>query len=466
MIMNVPFCVHSLNIILRRDFVSRGLVNILIVIIIGFLATPIPINSEGIDLGLSLDNVSNVAIEENSSTTVVDNSTDNYVFNGILNSNLNPKTLKLVIQSIDTELQTADTPEFFLELVSSSGQSKEFSPLTYEYEGFDDNTKTYTYNIDISKETLNVDSGFYKIYLKSNSSELSETLNIEEHVQYLTDVQYIGSEDKVSKSKMYLKLYLPTKDLKYTVPVSRINPYSNVIIRRTMTAITEGAKENSGLYQGDYLPYASSLKFRKDNITVNFYSRNLEMYKDNSILSNIAVKSLADTLTNITWLPEVERINVTVDKKPSKDYFNGYDLTGPIEKNNKVQLYLPYETDSYLYLLPQDANISNDEINDLFDNLKMSRPDFMSLIPEDVNLISYFFEENTLILNLSADPTESYANRPDIANMIVESILFTYTELDNIESVKINVSNSNVVTMGTYNIQEALKAPNFINVEK
>lgn len=445
---------------------SRGLINILIVIIIGFLATPIPIHSEGIDLGLSFDNVSNVTVEDNSSTTVVDDSNEKFIFNGVINSNINPETLKIVIQSKDTELTNPESPEFIIDLVGKNKSSMEFSSTIFNYLGYNEVNSTYEYEIDISKEFFNAPSAFYKISLKSNRTDMKDLLIYEDNIQYLSSTMYIGSESGVPKNKMYIKLYLPTKDLKYLVPVSRIAPYSNIIIRRSMNGITEGANQNSGLYAEKYLPYASSLKFTADNITVKFNSRDLDMYKDNGKLSKIAIKSLLDTMTNITWLPEVKKINVLVDNKASDIYFDGYDLKSPLLKNESNKVYLPYETDEYMYLVPVDIESEGDIINDIFDMIKYSKSDFINLIPEDINLVSYFFEGDKLILNLSDNPCKTYQGRPDIENMIMDSILYSYGNLSNVSSIKINIANSDVSSIGNYDLNEYLTAPEYINIEK
>ena len=122
-------------------------------------------------------------------------------------------------------------------------------------------------------------------------------------------------------------------------------------------------------------------------------------------------------------------------------------IISSIKQDNIKKINIYYYDKLNSNILPEYRKFDIKEssvVQDIFNELKSltKNSNLKPIIPNDVQLIDYRIEGNTLIINLSKE----YNNLSDIDKVIFKvGFLWTVTELDFIKNVKISVENKEII---------------------
>lgn len=328
------------------------------------------------------------------------------------------------------------------------------------------------YSFDISQENLELSSGSYNFKIYSTGEIFSNVKPYEIFVTYLSNSKYISSKDIVEDDHMYLTLYFPDKNYEYLVPVSRKIPYTNKTIRTSINNLLLGPDPLLGLSSDAPIPDVP--KVRVKNKTAYLYLPNdIGKYDEDSTFSQFALNSLINTLTNIDG---VDAVKFLKGGREVNTFFHGTNIKESFEKTNSPKVFLGLETDTEKFLLaPIKVNDNNKEIDNLvpiiFNSLKTCivnathHNNLLATIPDNVELLNYEYNDGKLTLNFDSNFLHAYSKRPEIQKMMIDSILYSFTSIPEINKVSIIVDGTKVDFIDNIDISQPLTAPQFINVE-
>ncbi len=448
----------------------RALLNLFLVLIICFSSSVIPLNLSWFDWS---EDFLKTFSDNNYTKNIV------YSYDTSLTGNLiyNPTNIEFIIFGrFDKDpIVLTEDHQIILEAYKGDKLIKKYvnTEIVKGLKNYDDDKLKLVYTLDISQENLNLTSGYYKLKIYSTLEELSQISPYNTEVIYLSDSKYVGSKNNVEENFMYLLLYFPDKSAQYLIPVSRKVPFTRKTIRTTITNLQMGPGKSLGLAEGSPIPEVPSIWVRGGVAYLNM-PRDIGKYDQGSTISQIALDTLVNSLTSIYG---VEKVKFLQAGKEVESLFHGTSVDEPFTKDNSTKVYLGLETDTKKFLLvPIRLNNreskANTLVHEIFSSLKSGiindhyYEDLFATIPANVKLIDFSVEDNGILsLNLSKEFLEAYAERMDIRQMMLDSILFSFTSIPNVEKISIKVQSKEVPSFNGINITEPLKAPSFINIE-
>ncbi len=192
-----------------------------------------------------------------------------------------------------------------------------------------------------------------------------------------------------------------------------------------------------------------NLKIKKNNNELKGYipsKTKLLSYKleDNHLILNFSkdIKNVSNEkqlITGITYslleLEDINYISFLIEKIPWKNYtklsknigINNEYLLNSIKDSNKVVIYYLDDTNNYYVPITKYLNDKREKIEIIVDELKKTKKDLISYIPEKIKLLSYREEENVLFLNFNEYLKDSCEDsRKKILNTISYSVFDNY----------------------------------------
>ena len=192
-----------------------------------------------------------------------------------------------------------------------------------------------------------------------------------------------------------------------------------------------------------------NLKIKKNNNKLKGYipsKTKLLSYKleDNHLILNFSkdIKNVSNEkqlITGITYsfleLEDINYISFLIEKIPWKNYtklsknigINNEYLLNSIKDSNKVVIYYLDDTNNYYVPITKYLNDKREKIEIIVDELKKTKKDLISYIPEKIKLLSYREEENVLFLNFNEYLKDSCEDsRKKILNTISYSVFDNY----------------------------------------
>lgn len=192
-----------------------------------------------------------------------------------------------------------------------------------------------------------------------------------------------------------------------------------------------------------------NLKIKKNNNKLKGYipsKTKLLSYKleDNHLILNFSkdIKNVSNEkqlITGITYsfleLEDINYISFLIEKIPWKNYtklsknigINNEYLLNSIKDSNKVVIYYLDDTNNYYVPITKYLNDKREKIEIIVDELKKTKKDLISYIPEKIKLLSYREEENVLFLNFNEYLKDSCEDsKKKILNTISYSVFDNY----------------------------------------
>ncbi len=451
---------------------SKFFLNIFFIIIMGLCLTVVPINIDMLDFqNLSFDFSSpdnDEALDEAEETISVFAASipeENYLYN--------PSILDITIKSIDNlsafqeklennlviEVYKFDSQVKALGLGDLGGQISVSSS---------EDVSMLELNLPIDRTSIDLKTGHYIVKIKGNVEDSDLFKDLEYKITYIDDKKYMASTNE-NNNKNLATIYYPDKQLWYSVPVTReVSSRKNSQIRSVLNAILEGPGADSGLNAGQAGPYIPRAYISNGILTLNANSSDLKVYDNGSAMGVSAIDTMVKSLTK---LPNVEEIKFLVDGSDNGLYFHGMSIKDSFKEDVRSKAYLGLSNSSqFNYLLPLDFSDPSDvRIEDMFEVLKhgeldnVAGYDLIQTIPQNVELIDYSIDANTLSLNLSGEFLSAYNSSEDYSLLMIDSLVYSYTSFDGIDSVKILVDGNQVDDFFGINISSPMIRPNFIN---
>jgi len=445
--------------------VSKSFILLILVVLIAYSLSFIPINDNLIDFSF-IDGFLDTTPETEAPATPHE-----YLFetseSGVLH---NPDTVDFHFST--TEKDYPLSTDLLLEIYEEDRLVKTYGGeiLTATNQEEDADTITFTVTLSLSLKTLDLEPGSYQARILPQDEAFKEKiLDLELH--YSGEYTYERAVDAPPSGRQFIKLYFADQQISYLFPVHRAIDQTDQLIRTTLRNLEEGPSESLGLYEKSVAPYSSRALLEDDIVTLYFTSPEVAPYNQGSTASTFAVDALVNTMTGI---PYINGIRILVDSaNPGSDYFHGMTLDGTLTPLDWPLAYLGFETATQRILLnPAGSRTLNEE--SLFEALKgdfeefsayYSNPSTLLPVPGSLALSTWVMEGSVIVLNIEGDLDAHFYKREKNFDLMVDALVNSYASLPGIEGVKLNFLSHETQTLYGYDFSESLSPKPYFNIE-
>ena len=337
----------------------------------------------------------------------------------------------------------------------------------------DDGTLSHrlTNQISLDQSLLNLPDGTYTLSVEPkgdhNIEEILDPLNIPIHYSSITHYQS-AAYDSLSPNSIGLTLFFPDESSKYLIPVTRFVPQTNTTLRETVTQLENGPAVFLGLFDRSPIPPVPRIQLSGGTASL-YMSSQLGFYNEYPNVAHMAANSLAESLGSI---PEVQRIQFYFDNRLMDEGFIGVNTSTFIEPAQPPFMYVIYRAPNGRGLLMprtiDDPLVSVNEMLQLLTlthNYEFYSAEVQPTIPQEVRLIDYSLENNTLMVDFNQDFDNVFLENPLQGRMMLDSILFTLGSLEAVDNVLIRVEGALPSVDIGISFIEPLEIPSYINPE-
>jgi|GEM_PF-1940988 len=310
-----------------------------------------------------------------------------------------------------------------------------------------------------------------------NSEEMELPFSFAENYTYLPAVFNIPGNETA------LTLYFPTSMEDYSVPITRIIPYTAMQIRATIDGLFEGPHEALGLTipEEGIMPPWRNLAYDNGLATINL-SDDLEVFDEDPALGKQAYRAYAYSVNATSF---TNRVQFTFNRGIREEAFGGFSVDSPVTLPEGPTMYFGYETDTErLLLLPEylqedstfaeNQNYYNEnyELEDPEGFYKLlsleGNPDFygerrLPIVHNSVELNNIELQDETLEITFDSSFIEELSE--DAQHAMLDGLLLSFTSFSNVDSVVIYLQNYEDETLYHYPIGTPMDPPNHINPE-
>ncbi len=333
--------------------------------------------------------------------------------------------------------------------------------------------------LDINQKRLGLEDGIYKFVFNSNliSDPDKSTLSI--NVTYDTSGAYYHATNQSPANTKGLTLYFVAEYTDELIPVTRFVVEDKSITRMAIEQLQNGPV-NSGMES--VIKNVTNTTYNNGNVVIDIPS-SYAGYNDGSKDASLAYNAFVKTIFDVDRYWPIYSVTFTVDRIKTDTYFNGLSSESlnllPNTETNYL-LYMAYKIDGRYYLYDYETDMSKTGIlaedsielkaQKLFDAYKdLDVPYGISPIPESITLQEAKAENTTLVLDFDSEFLNTYKDKPDLRQMMLESMVYTFTTMPGIDSVKITVNGEPLKNFVEFDdgrdITAAMYPPDFINPE-
>jgi len=449
----------------------RILLNLIVMVLIGLLSSTYSLNLSPIDYKGSIEietpkDTSTLSLEVENNTTKLFNpeslvithiSQKDEILKGY-NDNIFTATIyqdnKLIRDNIND-----------LELVSIAPSDTTFTISS-------DNPMVTT--MDISQKKLGLDDGTYKIVFKSNLISDEKYSSIQIDVTYDTAGEYVPALNVAPTGTKGLTLFFTTENADILIPITRFVVEDKSLTRMTIEQLQNGPL-NSHLKTviGD----VTNCTYNNGNVVIDIPS-SYAQYNNGSTGSLLAYDTFVKSIFAVDRYWPIHSISFTVDRKSIDTYFHGLDNSKALTNvENNYLIYFAYKVEDRYYLFDTQIDIlkagitTNDTVEikaqklfDAYSDMELTYG--RSPIPEKLTLQGVTTEGNNLVLDFSDSFLKAYENKDNLKVMLVESLIYSFTSIPNVDGIKITVNNKPLTNfIKDKDVSGILTQPEFINPE-
>ncbi|MDD2628506.1 MAG: GerMN domain-containing protein [Clostridia bacterium] len=327
--------------------------------------------------------------------------------------------------------------------------------------------------LDISQEKLKLDDGTYKIVLQSNLIADSKYSSIDIQVTYDTAGTYVPALNAAPVGTKGLTIYFTSEKLDTLIPVTKFSIEDKSITRMAIEQLQNGPSDtNMKTIIGD----VTNCTYNNGNVVIDLPS-SYNLY-NNVNIGTLAYNAFVKTIFDVDRYWPIYSVSFTIDRKKVETYFNGIDTSKAIPNTEyNYSLYLAYKVNEryYLFDLPIDAQAAGINKNDSTEIKAQKLFDYYSdvkltygrnPIPNDVKLNTVTIEGRNLILDFNEKFTNSYNNKDDLKLMMIESLIYSFTSIPNVDGIQITVNKKPLTNfVKDRDLSGILTPPKFINPE-
>lgn len=333
--------------------------------------------------------------------------------------------------------------------------------------------------LDISKEKLGLEDGKYEFVFNSNLISDLDKSKLSVNVTYDTGGTYYPAANAAPAGTKGLTLYFPTENGDTLIPVTRFVIEDKSITRMAIEQLQNGPL-NKGMYSE--IKDVTNTTYNNGNVVIDLPS-SYAGYNNGSTGSLLAYKAFVKTIFDVDRYWPIYSVTFTVDRKKVDTYFHELSSEAINKLPNKERnyiLYMAYKLNDRYYLFDYEVDTNKAGItaadtlelkaSKMFDAYKDVEINYgMSPLPEGVLLNSAKAQGTMLILDFNKEFLEVYKDKDDLRQMIVESLVYTFTTIPGVESIKITVNGENLKNFTAFadgrDLTGVLYPPAFINPE-
>lgn len=412
----------------------RILPNVLFLLIIFILATAFPLSTDILSLNLS--------------TTIVENPIDDIVVPAKLEPVLPTEHDRYAFENISFEIHSSTGlfPAAVLSdyeiIVLQHGMAIERIALMDLSPNFIDRGEGKKL-VTLPKSQLldSRASGYYTFSIVYNEDVLDYTW-FGSNMVY--DKTMLRTSNSLSSGQLNFTLFFPTSDYKHVVPITRMVPLPSNRWRALYTALVNGPKNGLGLTElVPAVPYAPNIRISQSVANIYMYSANMTGYEDK-------FPTVIDAITK-TFMTLGPLDGVKFFVNDSSATYSGSDLTQTYTQDAVSSVFLGYSHNSdFMMLLPikLESATFEERVDEIWQSLKLTRETLnniqgiIQVIPDEVQLLSHTNENGVLTLDVSEPFEQLFESQIEYRNLLVYSILYSYTSLPEVDSVILTVNGS------------------------
>lgn len=329
----------------------------------------------------------------------------------------------------------------------------------------------YSVDIDISKKSLDLPNGNYKIEITPNI--IDSSLNIESltlDVKYLSDVPYIPAISTIPDGKMALNLYFldNNNSVQQLIGITRFVDNNKRPLVSIVDELKKGPSFESGLNMNPIIGEYNYVSLKGTTAYVDLPSKE-SIYSEESERSEAAMNTFIKSLGSY---PGVDNIRFLVDYNRAKTFFNNQDVTISYTISNENKAFLAFDSPNRYFLVESDVEditeemAVEDKVAMIFDSLQNSNYDYLSpTVPSEVKLLNSRLENDALVLNFNSDFLDAYNYNNNLNRMMLDSIIFSFTSLNEVNKVKILVDDKVINSFTGVDLSTEIIRPLFLNPE-
>lgn len=447
--------------------------NIIIIALIGLFSSTYLFNLSPIDYRGTIE----IETPEETSTLNLESKDDNL---------LNPETITInhtsdeeeIIKSVSDSIFTLDIYQGSKLVKSNISNLEHVSPsVNMTISVSKDNPIVTT--LDVSKEKLNLEDGEYKFVFSSNLISDIDKSEISVNVTYDTGGKYYPAANVAPAGTKGLTLYFPTENADTLIPVTRFVVEDKSITRMAIEQLQNGPM-NSGMTS--LIKDVTNTTYNNGNVVIDLPS-SYAAYNNGSTGSLLAYESFVKTIFDVDRYWPIYSVTFTVDRKKVDTYFHGLSSEAINSLRNKERsylLYLAYKLNDRYYLFDNALNtnkagiLASDTLEikaqKMFDAYKDAEINYgISPVPEGIILNSAKAQGTMLTLDFNKEFLDIYNDRDDMKQMLIDSLVYSFTTIPGVDSIKITVNGENLKNFTAFadgrDLTKAIYPPEFINPE-
>lgn len=332
--------------------------------------------------------------------------------------------------------------------------------------------------LDISQEKLRLEDGNYRFVFNSNLISDARQSFLEVSVIYDTLGSYYAATNQAALGTKGLTLYFATEKSDTLIPVTRFVVEDKSITRMAIEQLQNGPL-NKGMYS--VIKDVTNTTYNNGNVVIDLPS-SYTAYNEGTTGSGLAYNAFVKTIFDVDRYWPIHNVTFTVDRKKVDTYF--HDLVSEAvnqlpNKERNYLIYMAYKLDGRYYLFDykpeQNAGILESDAIEikaqkLFDAYKDARISYgMNPIPVNIALKGASQQGTILTLDFDGEFLNAYKDKEDLRQMMIESILYTFTTIPGVDSIKITVNGNELKNFVDFpdgrNLTGVLYPPEFINPE-
>lgn len=449
----------------------HGIKNILIILLIGILASGMPIYASNINLSTLLPNIAPVkdVVAVTAEQNIISPNHVQIIFGFYPKSKTNHFNFFF-----------DESEPFTIELSSNNEQISNLSSDTsvssgdYKSMEFYNNDAQYI-TFEFEQGELDLPDGSYNLKIMPNIKDKEmEIANYEFNIDFSTKGNYIQAISSVGDKEMALTLYFPDNEFNHLIPITRIVKSNTYPLTTIIRNIEQGPDNRLGLPTISPIPAGGSAGQVGDTAHVKL-PRDIEEFGYGSTKATIAVNSFVRSLTSVDGISKVQ---FRLTGEYLNDPFHGIDMDGPFSPPKNTEIYTAYITDTDRFLLQpilfdmfNNQYNKNNSIEAIFEAMKFKAiPEIYNakrhpVVPDNVELLDYNIKNEILTLIFNEKFIKAFENNQNRHKMMVDGIIFTFMSLENVGSVDIKIKPDSVNSGSTKLINYDFIMPVYINPE-
>ncbi len=302
-------------------------------------------------------------------------------------------------------------------------------------------------SVDISQQALELKNGLYQMVFKSAFNELmDQTVPI--HATYTRDGYYVAASDASPENLVGIPYYLATNS-NQLIPVTEFVRWTDSL-HRLMTAAyrDESPIENLKIPVGG-INYIIS----RDGAIYIDLPREDSIYQGDDIVSENAFWAFVRPFSE---LPGILQVRFTIDNHVVETFFNDQNIRFAIPYSKENLVYLPVQAGERYFLSESILLLSDEELG-----LEAQISEMMAMIQQHIYIsFSYEIVDADFYLNIGEPFVEESSDKID---MLIESVLYSVSTLDGIETIVLRPEDPSIEQLGSYPTQIPIQPRPYMN---